>query len=92
MLTPTVHVILVQKEFFQDDVFPETAVWWESGLSAAAWLSGSDSQHHKISLQPKDMTPGTAAHPTRIRLFSESDLSRKTHKIRPLPDSSQICM
>lgn len=53
---------MLQKEFFQDDVFPETAVWWESGLSAAAWLSGSDRQHRKISLQPKDMTPGTARH------------------------------
>lgn len=69
MLNPTIRAILVQKEFFQDDVFPETAVWWESALNAAAWLSGSDRQHRKISLQPKDMTPGTAAHPIHISLL-----------------------
>lgn len=71
MLDTTVHLILVQKEFFQDDLFPETAVLWESALSAAAWLSGSNGQHRKISLQPKDMTPGTAAHTIDIRLCSE---------------------
>lgn len=68
MLTTKVHVILLQKEFFQDDLFPETAVLWESALRAAAWLSGSDGQHRKISMQPKDMTPGTAAHSIHRRL------------------------
>lgn len=47
-----------QKEFFQDDLYPDTAVWWESVLTASAWLSGSNGQHKKISLKPKDMTPG----------------------------------
>lgn len=49
----------MQKEFFQDDVYPDTTVCWEPALTAAAWLSGSDGQHKKISLKPKDMTPGT---------------------------------
>lgn len=61
-----IHMIFLQKEFFQDDVFPETAVWWKSALSASGWLSGSDGQHRKISLQPKDMTPGTAPQPVPI--------------------------
>ncbi|XP_053370623.1 coronin-7-like isoform X3 [Clarias gariepinus] len=71
----------VKKEFFQDDVFPETAVWWESTLSAAAWLSGSDRQHHKISLQPKDMTPVSEAPkevPVRKYLPSSVYLEEKT--------------
>ncbi|MCJ8739482.1 hypothetical protein PDJAM_G00047780, partial [Pangasius djambal] len=71
----------VRKEFFQDDVFPETAVWWESTLSAAAWLSGSDRQHRKISLQPKDMTPVTEAPkeaPVRKYLPSSVYLEEKT--------------
>ncbi len=50
-------VFAPQKEFFQDDVFPETAVWWEAPLTAAAWLSGSNGQQRKISLRPKDMAP-----------------------------------
>lgn len=58
-------VFAPQKEFFQDDVFPDTAVWWEASLTAAAWLSGSNGKHRKISLRPKDMTPGTAQHPQK---------------------------
>ncbi|XP_068191934.1 coronin-7-like isoform X1 [Antennarius striatus] len=51
----------VKKEFFQDDVFPDTAVCWEPALNASAWLSGSNGQHKKISLKPKDMTPVSEA-------------------------------
>ncbi|XP_041943104.1 coronin-7-like isoform X3 [Alosa sapidissima] len=71
----------VRKEFFQDDVFPETAVWWESSLSAAAWFTGSNHQHRKISLQPKDMTPASEAPkevPVRKYLPSSVYLEEKT--------------
>uniref|UniRef100_A0A8D0BG53 Coronin n=1 Tax=Salvator merianae TaxID=96440 RepID=A0A8D0BG53_SALMN len=46
----------VKKEFFQDDLYPATDIWWEPALSAPAWLGGSDGQQRKLSLQPKDMT------------------------------------
>uniref|UniRef100_A0A671RME9 Coronin-7 n=1 Tax=Sinocyclocheilus anshuiensis TaxID=1608454 RepID=A0A671RME9_9TELE len=71
----------VKKEFFQDDVFPETAVWWEASLTAAAWLSGSNGQHRKISLRPKDMTPVSEAPkeaPVRKYLPSSVYLEEKT--------------
>uniref|UniRef100_A0A8C8SUU8 Coronin n=1 Tax=Pelusios castaneus TaxID=367368 RepID=A0A8C8SUU8_9SAUR len=51
----------IKKEFFQDDIYPPTAVCWEPALPATAWLVGSDGQHRKLSLQPKDMTPVSAA-------------------------------
>uniref|UniRef100_A0A670Z6N3 Coronin n=1 Tax=Pseudonaja textilis TaxID=8673 RepID=A0A670Z6N3_PSETE len=47
----------VKKEFFQDDLFPATQVWWEPALPATAWLKGANKQHQTISLQPQDMTP-----------------------------------
>ncbi|XP_047569826.1 coronin-7 [Lutra lutra] len=47
----------VRKEFFQDDVFPDTAVSWEPVLSASAWLGGADGQLRLLSLQPPGMTP-----------------------------------
>lgn len=50
--------LCLQKEFFQDDVYTDTAVCWEPALTASAWLSGSNGQHRKMSLKPKDMTPG----------------------------------
>lgn len=53
-----VSTLAFQKEFFQDDVYTDTAVWWEPAMTASAWLSGSNGQHKKISLKPKDMTPG----------------------------------
>ncbi|CAM4335556.1 unnamed protein product [Leuciscus chuanchicus] len=71
----------VRKEFFQDDVFPETSVWWESSLSADAWLSGSNGQHRKISLRPKDMMPVSEAPkeaPVRKYLPSSVYLEEKT--------------
>uniref|UniRef100_A0A8C2GBM4 Coronin n=1 Tax=Cyprinus carpio TaxID=7962 RepID=A0A8C2GBM4_CYPCA len=73
--------VKVRKEFFQDDVFPETAVWWDASLTAAAWLSGSNGQHRKISLRPNDMTPVSEAPkeaPVRKYLPSSVYLEEKT--------------
>ncbi|XP_044038262.1 coronin-7 isoform X2 [Siniperca chuatsi] len=71
----------VKKEFFQDDVFTDTAVCWEPALTASAWLSGSNGQHKKISLKPKDMTPVSEAPkdaPVRKYLPSSVYLEEKT--------------
>uniref|UniRef100_A0A8C5NW65 Coronin n=1 Tax=Jaculus jaculus TaxID=51337 RepID=A0A8C5NW65_JACJA len=51
----------VRKEFFQDDVFPDTAVSWEPVLSAKAWLGGANGQPQRLSLQPPGMTPVSQA-------------------------------
>lgn len=48
-----------QKEFFQDDLYPDTDICWEPALTASAWLSGSNRQHKKMSVKPKGMTAGT---------------------------------
>uniref|UniRef100_A0A8C8WXD5 Coronin n=1 Tax=Panthera leo TaxID=9689 RepID=A0A8C8WXD5_PANLE len=50
-----------KKEFFQDDVFPDTAMSWEPVLSAKAWLGGANGQPRLISLQPPGMTPVSQA-------------------------------
>ncbi|KAM3597362.1 uncharacterized protein V6R79_003588 [Siganus canaliculatus] len=71
----------VKKEFFQDDIYTDTAVCWEPALSASSWLSGSDGQHKKISLKPKDMTPVSEAPkevPVRKYLPSSVYLEEKT--------------
>ncbi|KAM4598732.1 coronin-7 [Polymixia lowei] len=71
----------VKKEFFQDDVYPDTVVWWEPALTASAWLSGSNGQHRSISLKPKDMTPVSEAPkevPVRKYLPSSVYLEEKT--------------
>ncbi|KAJ3601697.1 hypothetical protein NHX12_032664 [Muraenolepis orangiensis] len=51
----------VKKDFFQDDLYPNTAVRWEAALSASAWLSGSSGQYRTTSLRPKDMSPVSEA-------------------------------
>ncbi|XP_069502950.1 coronin-7 [Ambystoma mexicanum] len=71
----------VKKEFFQDDVFPDTEVWWKSALTASAWLSGSNGRHQKMSLRPKDMAPVSEAPkeaPVRKYLPSSYYLEEKT--------------
>lgn len=51
----------VRKEFFQDDVFPDTAISWEPVLSAKDWLGGANRQPRLLSLQPPGMTPVSQA-------------------------------
>ncbi|XP_011602276.2 coronin-7-like isoform X3 [Takifugu rubripes] len=71
----------VKKEFFQDDLYPDTSVCWEPALTASAWLSGSNGQHKKMSLKPKGMTPVSEAPkeaPVRKYLPSSVYLEEKT--------------
>ncbi|XP_037670989.1 coronin-7 isoform X2 [Choloepus didactylus] len=56
----------VRKEFFQDDVFPDTAVSWEPVLSAKAWLGGANGQPRLLSLQPPGMIPGAMLMPVLV--------------------------
>ncbi|XP_055990951.1 coronin-7 isoform X1 [Sorex fumeus] len=75
----------VRKEFFQDDVFPETAVTWEPALTAQAWLSGTNGQPRFLSLHPSDMTPVSQAPreaparraPSAVYLEEKSDQQKK---------------
>lgn len=48
--------VLLQPEFFQDDLFPDTSVTWEPTLTAEQWLAGNDKLPRKMSLKPTDMT------------------------------------
>ena len=47
--------ISLQKEYFQDDVYPDTTVTWEPSINAADWLNGGNNEQRKISLRPPDM-------------------------------------
>uniref|UniRef100_A0A8C7AA37 Coronin n=1 Tax=Neovison vison TaxID=452646 RepID=A0A8C7AA37_NEOVI len=76
----------VRKEFFQDDVFPDTAVSWEPVLSASAWLAGANGQLRLLSLQPPGMTPVSQAPreaparrvpPSALYLEEKSDQQKK---------------
>uniref|UniRef100_A0A8D2DI20 Coronin n=1 Tax=Sciurus vulgaris TaxID=55149 RepID=A0A8D2DI20_SCIVU len=67
----------VRKEFFQDDVFPDTAVSWEPVLSAEAWLGGVNGQHRLLSLQPPGMTPARRAPASAQYLEEKSDQQKK---------------
>ncbi|NXC43015.1 CORO7 protein, partial [Penelope pileata] len=51
----------VKKEYFQDDIFPPTRVWWEPALTASAWLRGADGQQGRAELRPADMVPVSQA-------------------------------
>lgn len=45
----------VRKEFFQDDLYPDTQVTWEPVLTAQQWLSGQDAKPKYICLRPPGM-------------------------------------
>ncbi|XP_074866458.1 coronin-7 isoform X2 [Carettochelys insculpta] len=76
----------VKKEYFQDDIYPATAVCWEPALTARAWLTGGNGQHRALSLQPPHMTPVSAAPqdvpprkhgPATLYLQEKSDQQKK---------------
>uniref|UniRef100_A0A8C3JVV9 Coronin n=1 Tax=Calidris pygmaea TaxID=425635 RepID=A0A8C3JVV9_9CHAR len=80
------HVPRVKKEYFQDDIYPPTRIWWEPGLSGSAWLAGEDGQHRRASLRPADMTPVSQAPkeaparkfvPASVYLEEKSDEQKK---------------
>uniref|UniRef100_A0A3Q1FAQ0 Coronin n=1 Tax=Acanthochromis polyacanthus TaxID=80966 RepID=A0A3Q1FAQ0_9TELE len=66
--------VKLQKEFFQDDVYSDTVVWWEPALTASSWLSGSNGRHNKMSLKPKDMTPSEAPKEAPVRKYLPSSV------------------
>ncbi|CAH1777231.1 unnamed protein product [Owenia fusiformis] len=47
----------VKKEYFQDDLFPDTRMSWEPALSASEWFQGIDRKQPLVSLAPDDMKP-----------------------------------
>ncbi|XP_075371777.1 coronin-7 isoform X3 [Mycteria americana] len=76
----------VKKEYFQDDIYPLTRVWWEPALSSSAWLAGEDGQQRRASLQPADMRPVSEAPkeaparkfvPASVYLEQKSDEQKK---------------
>ncbi|XP_027588563.2 coronin-7-like isoform X1 [Pipra filicauda] len=80
------HVPRVKKEYFQDDLFPPTRVWWEPALGASAWLVGQDGQQRRASLCPAGMVPVSEAPkeaparkfvPASVYLEEKSDEQKK---------------
>ena len=49
--------ILLQTEYFQDDLYCDTLVHWEPALTAEEWLAGKDAIQRRISLRPEGMKP-----------------------------------
>ncbi|XP_068003069.1 coronin-7-like isoform X1 [Melanerpes formicivorus] len=80
------HVPRIKKEYFQDDIYPMTRVWWEPALSGSAWLAGQDGRQRLASLRPADMTPVSEAPkeaparkfvPASVYLEEKSDEQKK---------------
>jgi len=44
-------------EYFQDDLFPDTRVWWEPALTSDQWFAGRNGTQRMLSLKPADMKP-----------------------------------
>ncbi|XP_022100301.1 coronin-7-like [Acanthaster planci] len=77
----TFMVPRVKKEYFQDDIFPDTRVTWESVLTSQEWLDGKNGVQRRISLCPPDMKllssiPKVAPAPKKY--VAEVELSYKT--------------
>ncbi|XP_071951784.1 coronin-7-like [Antedon mediterranea] len=71
----------VKMEYFQDDIFPDTKVKWESNLSCDQWLNGQNSQHRTIPLCPEGMKPLSSvpkSAPAPKKYESHRELERKT--------------
>ena len=49
--------IILQPEYFQDDLFPDTVKSGVPALSSNEWFRGVDKLQSKMSLRPTDMKP-----------------------------------
>ncbi|XP_072040338.1 coronin-7-like [Amphiura filiformis] len=71
----------VKKEFFQDDLFPDTRITWESALTSQQWFAGENGQQKTMSLCPDNMKPLSSipkAAPPPKKYESKAELSYKT--------------
>ncbi|XP_068701404.1 coronin-7-like isoform X1 [Montipora foliosa] len=53
----TFQVPRVKMEYFQDDLFPDTRMWWDPALACDEWFAGKNGQQRRLSLRPEDMKP-----------------------------------
>ena len=53
----SVRVPRTKLEYFQDDIYPDTLVHWESALTAKDWLKGKNVTQRRVSLHPLGMKP-----------------------------------
>ena len=53
----TIRVPRTKLEYFQDDIYPSTLVYWESALTAKEWLDGKNKSQRTVSLKPPGMKP-----------------------------------
>ena len=44
-------------DYFQDDLFPDTRVWWEPAVISDQWFAGENGTQKMLSLRPADMKP-----------------------------------
>lgn len=44
-------------EYFQDDLFPDTRVWWEPAVTSDQWFAGKNGTQRMLSVRPADMKP-----------------------------------
>ena len=49
--------VSLQKNFFQDDVFPQTRVKWQPSMSVDEWVGGANTPQERLDLRPSDMEP-----------------------------------
>jgi len=70
----------VKAEYFQDDLFPDTAVLWEATMSASEWFGGMDKKPKTISVHPEGMTKLSDAPPDEIKERKYEKFDAATYK------------
>ncbi|KAJ1735341.1 hypothetical protein LPJ61_000589 [Coemansia biformis] len=73
-------------EYFQDDIFPDTADTETPSVDTLAWLGGAKPEPVLISLQPQGMTPLSAAPPEAARKRVASA------EPKPLVDNTKVAI
>ncbi|KAG1667874.1 Coronin-7 [Nymphon striatum] len=83
----------VKKEFFQNDLFPETRVTWEPSMSGTDWLAGKNGKACKISLKPPEMknwiTEKIEDRPSKVNQVSKSASNRTPSPVQNLTDMGE---
>ncbi|XP_022787917.1 coronin-7-like [Stylophora pistillata] len=84
----TFQVPRVKMEYFQDDLFPDTRVWWEPSVTSDQWFAGEDKTQKTMSVRPDGMKPLSEA-PKQAPIARKYDSRHELEEVKSVEQQKE---
>lgn len=84
----TFQVPRVKMEYFQDDLFPDTRVWWEPSVTSDQWFAGEDKTQKTMSVRPDGMKPLSGA-PKQAPIARKYDSRHELEEVKSVEQQKE---